>query len=106
MRPTARQNRAAARRFQHQKRREYYYKITVHVRTHTRIRCVPVCVREKEIERQRAGTSIVNKHNVIYRSYLVTQTYFTMCTERQATFYFTAAVAAIVVDDSLLPFLL
>lgn len=78
----------------HQKRTEYYYKITVHVRTH------PERAGEQASERERAyaerrDTSIVNKYNVIYRSYLVTQTYFTMCTEpyTQLTFFFLSLFA-------------
>lgn len=69
----------------HQKRREYYYKITVHVRTQPESRRA----REKESAfAERRDTSIVNKYNVIYRSYLVTQTYFTMCTERYTQLIF------------------
>lgn len=46
--------------------------------------------------RQRDGTSIVNKYNVIYRSYLVTQTYFTMCTERRIFFCSIAVVSPLI----------
>lgn len=91
-----RSNIKAEERREGKRRREYYYKITVHVRKHTRTQSNArqqraqntythhQCKRLKKhtdthTHAHADGTSIVIKYNVIYRSYLVTQTYFTMC---------------------------